>query len=268
MRLEPLSLEEGAYSDNKITDEEYVGFWRRQFAQRPTRWQTIFDWAFGVIIPTICVAFDPVVFKGNLFRGALLGQVRPFAYLLSFTCIMAMTAWLIWGTKLQWMASTVAGVFFLGSAISLVVGIVILPVSLLGLIILVGALGFTPLFSAVVYVRNGIRAYRVAVPAVGAVVAWRFTFLAGLFAFVTPSVVNIQISNIVSEVAHGDAATVRREGMTLRYISPLVNMDPVSIRYHAASEPDEKNSARMQELAHVYEEVTGKSIDDGPSDRD
>ena len=268
MKLEPLRLQDDVYSDDEIVSEEYVGFWRRQFRQETTQSQTIFDWLFGVIIPTICVVADPVVFKGNFFRGALLGQFRPFAYLLSFVCILAMAAWLIWGARLKWVASPVAGLFLLGSGISLLVGIVILPVSLLGLIVLVGAAGFTPLISSVVYFRNGIRAYRAAVPGLGDEVARRFALLAGLFAFVTPYVINIQISHIVSEVAQADAATVGREGLKLKYISPLVNLDPVSFRYHERAEPDEKNSPRMRELAKLYQEVTGKDIESGPGNRD
>ena len=268
MRLEPLRLQDGIYSEDEIIEEEYVGFWRRQFRQRPTRSQTIFDWLFGVVMPTICVVADPVVFRGNLFNGALLGQFRPFAYLLSFTCILAMAAWLIWGERLRWIASPVAGLFLLGSGISLLVGIVIFPISLLGSIILVGTLGFTPLLSSIVYARNGIRTYRAAVPVLGDEFAWRLSFLAGLFAFVTPYVVNVGISNILSEVIRGDAATVRREGAKLKYLSPLVNLDRVSSRYHRGSDPDEKNSPRMRELAALYQDVTGKDIEYGPMNWD
>lgn len=268
MRLEPLRLQDGIYDDDVTASDEYVGFWRRQFGQRPTRSQTIFDWMFGVVLPTICFAADPVVFKGKFFNGALLGQFRPFAYLLSFTCILAMAAWLIWGERLKWFGSPVAGLFLLGSGISLLVGIVILPISLLGLIFLVGAAGFTPLFSWIVYARNGIRAYRSAVPVLGDEFTWRFAFLAGLFAFVTPYVVNVSISNIVSEVARADAETVRRAGAKLRYVYPLVNLDPVSLRYHSGSDPGEKNSTRMKELAELYNAVTGEDIESGPKNWD
>jgi hypothetical protein len=77
-----------------------IGFWRRQFQTEATKSQKKFDWAFGVILPVICFVFDPVVFKGGGFGVAFLGAFKPFAYLLSFVSVMAMSAWLIWGAKL------------------------------------------------------------------------------------------------------------------------------------------------------------------------
>jgi hypothetical protein len=80
-----------------LTDEreqEPLGYWKRQFAEEPTYKQRVFDWLFGVIIPTICVAADPIVFRG--FEGGLLATYRPFAYILSFISILSMTAFLLW----------------------------------------------------------------------------------------------------------------------------------------------------------------------------
>ena len=64
-------------------------FWARQFDAEPTEAQKSFDWAFGVTIPAICFAFDPLIFRGNLWGTALLATYKPFAYLLSFVSIMA-----------------------------------------------------------------------------------------------------------------------------------------------------------------------------------
>src|SRR5258707_7212324 len=62
--------------------EKRKGFWRRQFQAEPTRRQKQYDWFFGVIMPLVCIFFDPIVFKmwcGDR-GGGIFGAYRPFAY--------------------------------------------------------------------------------------------------------------------------------------------------------------------------------------------
>lgn len=137
---------------NKKSDSEVKkGFWRRQFQTEATKSQKKFDWVFGVVLPTACCFFDPLIFKGAIsHNGALLGEYKPFAYLLSFASIILMMLFLLFGQKLKWFNSILAGVFLVGAAVSLIVGTVIFPFSLIGLFVLIGILGFTPLVSAFV----------------------------------------------------------------------------------------------------------------------
>lgn len=133
-------------------------FWQRQFLPQTTAKQTRFDWVFGVILPIICFAFDPIVFRDGDALGMWLGKFQVFAYVLSIASIMSMAAWLLWRERLGWAIPFLAGLFAAGSVVSLIVGIALLPLSLLGLIILIGVLGFTPFFTAFVYLRNSYRA--------------------------------------------------------------------------------------------------------------
>ena len=48
------------------------GFWRRQFQDRITGGQRKFDWFFGVIMPSICFFFDPIVFTTTMNGGCQL----------------------------------------------------------------------------------------------------------------------------------------------------------------------------------------------------
>lgn len=133
------------------------GFWRRQFQPKVTRGQKKFDWAFGVLLPVTCIFFDPIVFGADYGDG-LLSAYKPFAYLLSYSAIMATIGWLLWGKRLKWIGAAVSGLFVVSFVASLAIGIVLLPFSLLGLaFFFIGALGFTPLFSAFVFLRNGFR---------------------------------------------------------------------------------------------------------------
>jgi hypothetical protein len=88
-----------------------------------------------------------------------------------------------------------SGLFFLASIISLAIGIVLFPFSLLGLIVLIGALGFTPLFTAFVYLRNAIRSYETAAFLMNAKVLRNSAMLSLVLSFCLPYVFNIQIAH-------------------------------------------------------------------------
>ncbi len=136
------------------------GFWRRQFGENVTARQKGVDWTVGVILPLICFLFDPIVFSGGVDERAILGKFQIPAYILAFVSILAMTAWLLWGERLKWLNGWLAALFFLSSGISMIVGTILFPFSVVGMVILIGFLGFTPLFTSLVYFRNGVRAMR------------------------------------------------------------------------------------------------------------
>jgi hypothetical protein len=237
------------------------GFQEGLFAEESSIKRTIFDWAFGAIVPLICVAADPIVFRHD---GDLLAAYRPFAYLLSFISILAMAAWLLWGPKLKWLAAPVSGLFYVGGAISLLVGLVLLPFSIFGIMFSpISLLGLTPLFSAVVYIRHGRRAYNASLLTLEDPTAWRAAFLAGLFSFVIPYVINVQIVRAVNEISTGDVNTIRRETAKLKFVAPLADLGPV-LKLHRRFEVAEKESPRAQEFANAYREIRGLEIEDGP----
>lgn len=157
---EPLSTIENFSASSASTK---TGFWRRQFARNGTRKQLGFDWTVGVIIPLICFYFDPIVFRGNsgFENGALFPGYRLPVYILGFTAIMAMAAWLLWGRRLGSLAGPIGLLFAFSAVISFFLGVVLFPFSVVGLVIAIGALGFTPFLSAIVYARNAKRAFAV-----------------------------------------------------------------------------------------------------------
>jgi len=117
----------------------------------------------GVVFPLICFAFDPGIFRSTVLQpDGFLGDFQTFAYTLSSVSILSMMAWLLWGKRVGWLAPWMAGTFFSASLVSLAIGIALFPISLIGLIVIVGLLGFTPLFFSLVYFRSGMRALRFA----------------------------------------------------------------------------------------------------------
>jgi hypothetical protein len=135
------------------------GFWRRQFGEHVTPTQRHFDVAFGLVLPVLCFVFDPVVFKGRLFDGPAFYQSFQFyTYTLSAMELVALAAWLFKFGVGGRPPAALGGMLLAGGVFSFMLGVLILPLSLLGLILFVGVFGFTPFFTAVVYLRNGWRA--------------------------------------------------------------------------------------------------------------
>ncbi len=166
-------------------------FWRRQFGSTVTKKQRIYDWVFGVVMPVICFAFDPFIFKNN--SRPLLGKQIVFAYMLSIASIMTTMAWLIWGDRLKGSAALASGIMIAGSLAALVIAVILFPYSLIGLVIVIGALGFTPFFTSIIWARNAVRAYRAAQAHVEEPVLCHTVGLAALLGVVIPLVANFEL---------------------------------------------------------------------------
>jgi hypothetical protein len=61
---------------------------------------------------------------------------------------MTFPAWLIWGKNFKWLNPFLTGFFAVGGFASLVIAVVLLPLSFIGLFVVVGVLGFIPFFTA------------------------------------------------------------------------------------------------------------------------
>ena len=81
--MQTLGLNKSGGQNNSINQPK-TRFWKRQFQAQSTEVQRTFDWIFGVLLPVICFVFDPLVFKGNAWGTAVLGNYKPFAYLYKF----------------------------------------------------------------------------------------------------------------------------------------------------------------------------------------
>src|SRR5260221_14757198 len=141
--------------------DESVGsnFWRRQFRKESTSEQRVFDSIFGIIVPLFCAVADPAIFKGSLIGDAFLGAYKPFAYILGLASVVALGIWLSIGRRSRLLSCLFSGLFLAGAIFSLAVGIILIPLSVVGLAIGIGVLGFAPFLSAFVYARNTVRIY-------------------------------------------------------------------------------------------------------------
>lgn len=163
-------------------------FWRRQVTGQSTWPQVVFDVAFGIVFPLVCLIADPIVFReeGALSGRGVLADYALFAYLFIGLQALALAAWLLLGRRLAAGGAWFAGPLAAGAIFAGVVGLAILPLSLIGLLFIIGILGFTPWLTSFVYVRNALRAYAGA----GGVLrpaARRLLAVAGLLCSLLPS---------------------------------------------------------------------------------
>lgn len=235
------------------------GFWRQQFQERATKKQRRFDWIFGVIMPAICFLLDPIFFKSSFLGGkAIFGAYKPFAYVLSYVSIMTLFAFLTLGKKAKYFNAFFAGIFLIGGIVSLFVGIVLFPFSFIGLLVFIGILGFTPLLTAVVFLRNFYRAFQTAKPFLDAKKLWTTFALTAIFSFAIPLALNIQIERIFSAVKNGNPATVRANSRTLRMLSPIINPDRLVTEYKFSDSA--ASGEKQMAIAELYYGITGENI--------
>jgi len=138
-----------------------------QFGSQRTRRQVLFDFVVGVLLPIACVWFDPLVFqRGRSLRGsssdlALLEHFQTFAYGGILFEITLLSFWLIGANRLRNFSGFFGGAFAAGAVAFIVLGIRILPYSIVGLVIGGGVLGFSLFLIAFVYARNSVQAFSI-----------------------------------------------------------------------------------------------------------
>ena len=119
----------------------------------------------GIVGPLLCLAFDPIVFKGEFENGAVLsgaiyGAYRIFAYAsIGLGIVTLLAYWSIAAAKTGILSGSIAGILLSGVVCAVATGLFILPFSLFGLVMCTGIFGFVPFVTATAYWRNGKEAF-------------------------------------------------------------------------------------------------------------
>ena len=119
-----------------------------------------FCYVAGVVAPVLCLIFDPVVFRGyGGPAGGMFGVYRPGAYAFMAIEMTTMIAWL-WSRESFGQASAVgAGAMWAGAFYAIGLGLLMLPLSAIGLVAYgLGLLGFTPFFTGVAFAMQALLA--------------------------------------------------------------------------------------------------------------
>jgi multidrug transporter EmrE-like cation transporter len=222
---------------------------------------TLFDIAFGIVAPILCFTFDPFVFRAWMAEGPLLPKYQVFAYLFSGIEIIALIIWLSFGKRLEW-KRLIGGVFIAGGVVCLATGCLLLPWSFIGLIVLIGAAGFTPFVTALVFFRNGFRAIRSDDTPVSDERRRLSVVFGSLLAIVAPALLSIAIHQAVSLsvtlVVWGEPQEAAAASEALSWLSPLTGdeLDRIVNAYDA-----EHDNLRRELLRKSYREITGEDLE-------
>ena len=250
--------------DNSYVNQPWkkASFWRRQYASEVTTPQVAYDLIFGVVFPILCFIFDPIVFAADASRFEIIpvSQYKWFVYLFSALSIITLVVWMLANRFVKSGGGIIAGILLSAAACSFVIGIVILPLSLLGLMFVIGVLGFIPFFTAFVYLRNGIRALNITEPLVSrpALVG---TLLFGALLVLGPpyaahASINYMVTQAINDLTSADPVAVDHAVRRLKWIGWSGDTDELVWAYSR-----EQDQARRQNLARAYKEITGNDID-------
>ena len=134
------------------------------------RQEAMFDFVWGALMPIVCLTFDPFVFKfddpamfspgmrANPFETSQLYPWSLTVYAVISCQIACLSLWLVVGRLPPALAAVLAGVLWVGFALACVVGVVLLLPAAVGSLFAIGAIGFTPLFTARAFYRRALQA--------------------------------------------------------------------------------------------------------------
>ena len=257
-RIEPAGAASGLFSP----PEKRQGFLRRQGQSEATLRQLIFDVTVGMILTVLCLVFDPIVFRGDFLGRPVLGDYQFFAYGLIAIEVVALGVWLALGERAGEWCGVLAGMMLGGVLFSVGIGILLLPLSVVGLAFIIGVLGFTPFVTAFIYWRNARRALRVAGARMARPALWLTLALGAIVPFGVPAFAHWRVERLIEralpEVLGGDERRAADAVRRLGYVSPFVTGDFDQLVSAYASETD---PARKERLAHAYREITGGDIE-------
>ena len=222
------------------------GFWQRQFSVNITQQQMTFDVIMGIFAPILCLILDPVVFN------ELLSSSIKLVYIIIGLEIVTLALCLIFGTHIKPFAGFMGGILLSGALFAFVIGIFLLPLSFLGLIFIIGILGFTPFLTAFVFLRNGVRVLEQANEKMSV------TSLIMGISLVVAIQGGIQWSKIISESKPFPTSTdISISSAQLKSWCTDTYLDEIVLIYGKETEP-----ATKETIAKLYQEITGKDIED------
>ncbi|MBN1477237.1 hypothetical protein JXA47_10825 [Candidatus Sumerlaeota bacterium] len=202
-----------------------------------------------------------MVFQRDPLIGGIefLARHRVVLYALIAIEVAALIIWLSAGPRLRALCAPLAGVLLAGAICSLSLGILIFPLAVLGLVALIGGLGFTPLVTAVVFLRSGIRAIGVArshlrprTLAVMAALGFSVTLaIPGLVIWKVDEAINLSIQEILS----GDETQFESGVERLGQLGILGDVEGLTALY-----AEETDLQRREWIAAAYERLTGEDI--------
>jgi uncharacterized membrane protein len=164
--------------------------------------------------------------------------------------------WLLFRGPAVFMTAALAA----SAAFAFVLGVILLPLTLIGLVAVIGILGLAPFVTAFVYWRNTLRAYALAKRQRHALRGWivnsmAFAVILAVPVFM-PAIVDAQVMRVAERALAADDVASSGAVETLRLFRWLIDTEIFVLKYRRETDPD-----RQRRLAELYRALTGKDID-------
>ncbi len=230
-------------------------FFARQFeGTAPTPAQRGFDVVFGIIGPIFCLAFDPFVFRPGLLSEPMFDGFVGAVFGCGGLAMCAFIAWMVLPiASARRTVGFLAGLMFAGALLATVIGLALLPFSVIGLMVVIGMLGFTPFVSAFVYSRTAVRACR-------ASRSTPFVLAGAALALLGPTLIQVHVNRAVeralTDLASPDAPCAAAGAEVLHRYRGLVSY--AAARNASAAFGDD--SAAREEFARRFQAATGRPL--------
>jgi len=214
-----------------------------------TNWE-VFEWMFGCVLPVVCFVFER---DFGLF-GGLTGLIYAFV---GFE-ITLFAFWKLCPASNELPSALIAGALALGSCFAGLVGLVLLPMSMVTVILGIGLLGLVPFGTAFAYGRVASRTFEYAAFVRGDMA--RVMFASGAIAVCAPfgGIWGAQawvVDSSLTRLEHGDEGCVHDSVARLGSL-PWFNRDRLVDSYRDLDDP-----AARERIAFVYRSLTGDSIE-------
>ena len=238
--------------------DEKEGFWGRQLSGAPTPAQIIFDIVFGILLPLFCFYFDPGIVKGGF--STPIGRLGFLIYAFSGLAITTLFLWLLFGNRMRAAKSVLAGVLVAGAIVASSIGVLILPLTLIGILAVIGLLGLVPFFTGFVYLRNALRAMHCGGRSGSRPARFVTVLVSAMVAIALPSGAQWTANKIVeqsfAEILDQDAPSFDAPVARIKRLHLIFDTDRFIREYEKESNP-----ARRERLALAYKGITGDEIE-------
>jgi hypothetical protein len=186
-----------------------------------------------------------------------LSNLKLLVYVFAALSIVVLICWLGFEKRLAWIGNYLSGVFWATSIGALLIGIIIFPLTLIGLLVVIGIFGLIPFFTAFVYLRNGIRAFKSAPKKLAYSKAFTAILVGAIcisgFPLGLQLTVNSMFDKSLAEILSGQSTLLAIS--RLKSIKWFVNEDRFVWLYQ-----NEKDPTRRANLANAYFSLTDKDI--------
>lgn len=272
-------MQTNIYSNTANTNPFYTkpGFFKRQFDMNVTGGQKGFDITFGLIMPILCLMFDPLFFKSWFIEYGWFGDFQLFAYGVAAIEIITFVLWMFPRQHPQVIGKVYGSIMLAGGIFSFILGIILLPFTLIGMLFIIGFLGFVPFLTAFVFWRNGFRAMKHGGWDARRVNPFKAVVLASVFALVAPFFFQWRVwqstENWIEQIKE-NRPNARQAKLQMKVFSYMTNYTTLELKkaYHDVScESDIEYDCResyperyeggrniqKERLYNAYIEITG-----------